>query len=69
MQKDERVQVVLMQGDKHLTCWVDKEVRVGNMLTLKGTDAPFGWWSVYSVSEPVKAASINSNRDYRVGGL
>jgi hypothetical protein len=69
MDKDERVQVKLLQGSAVLVCWVDKEVKVGNMLTLKGADAPEGWWSVYSVSEPKKASKINSNRDYKVGGL
>lgn len=67
MQKDERVQVKLLQGDSVLTCWVDRDVKVGNWITLK--NGPEGLWSVYSVGEPVKASSINSNRDYRVGGL
>jgi len=69
MNKDERVQVRLVANDSHLTCWVDQKVKVGNFITLKNSETPSQMWEVVSVSEPKNVSQINSNRDYRVGGL
>jgi hypothetical protein len=58
MEKDKRWQVRLTQGDSRLTCWVDRPVRVGNQITIKGEDDVTGWWTVESVSEPKALSEI-----------
>ena len=59
------VQVRLLQHHKELVCWipVDKRVKLGVRITLKGLD---GWWNVdkmYSITDS------KPHQDWKVGGL
>ena len=54
-----RVQVDLRAGNRHRTCWVDRQVKVGNRITLRNSEDPGLWWEVLRVSTPVGAGSIN----------
>lgn len=69
MEKDEKVQARLKSGVRHLTAWVDRDVKVGQYVTLRDSDNPLRMWEVLSVSEPKKSKDIKSSRDYNVGGL
>lgn len=57
-------QVHLTTGNTHLTCWVDKNVKVGDKLTLKVD--PELLWDVLWVSE--KHDSL-PDKTWKVGGL
>jgi hypothetical protein len=72
MERDERVQVRL-EGTgliaSRLVCWVDREVKAGQFITLKDSPNPDFLWKVVSVGAPKKASEIKSNRTFNVGGL
>ncbi len=59
-------QVKLTQDLKVLVCWipVDKRVKTGVRLTLKGLD---GWWSVKEIYS--KKLNRKPHQDWKVGGL
>ena len=59
------IQVRLLQDNKELVCWipVDKRVKLGVRLTLKGLD---GWWDVDRMYSTVDA---KPHQDWKVGGL
>lgn len=61
------IQVELSQDKKVLVCWipVDKRVKTGVKLTLKGLD---GWWRVNEMYFILQSRD-NINRDWKVGGL
>ncbi len=61
-----KYQVDLVQGTSRLTCWVDKAVQPGNMITLRNSPHE-GWWSVVRVSDAKAADKIYST--WKVGGI
>jgi len=52
------VQVDLQCGDRHLTCWVEPKVKVGNRITLKNHENPRLFWRVLRVGEPLDQSQI-----------
>lgn len=59
------VQVRLRAGDTERTCWVDRSVRVGQLITLKDSDQPDLLWQVLEVS----TGTAPPERGWKVGGL
>jgi hypothetical protein len=54
------IQVQLVSGSTHLTCWVEAKVGCGNIITLKNSDEPERLWSVKAIdSGPVELDSVN----------
>jgi hypothetical protein len=58
-------QARLRSGDTELTCWVDRSVRAGQMITLKDSENPDRLWLVTEVSE----SAVPPERGWKVGGL
>lgn len=59
-------QVKLQHNNTTLTCWVDKETKTGDRITLKNIDAPDILWDVIWCGTPTDAIP---NRGWKVGGL
>jgi hypothetical protein len=59
------IQVKLESGESHLTCWVDKTVKEGDMITLKDWVDPTREWAVVRVYE----TTTPPQRGWKVGGL
>lgn len=53
------VQTDLVSGDRHLTCWVEPRIKVGDRITLKNHAEPSLMWEVLRVGEPRERSSIN----------
>lgn len=53
------VQVDLVSGNRHMTCWVEPRIKVGNRITLKNHAEPSLMWEVLRVGEPRERSSIN----------
>jgi hypothetical protein len=52
-------------GNTELTCWVDKHVKVGNLITLKNSDDPGELWTVMEVYD----TGAPPERGWKVGGI
>lgn len=59
------VQVRLRAGDAERTCWVDRTVRAGQMITLKDSENPELLWLVTDVS----TTATPPERGWKVGGI
>jgi hypothetical protein len=66
MRVREMKQVVLKHGTTEMTCWVDKEVKPGDRITLKNCDPPDVLWDVAWVGE---SDNEPPSRGWKVGGL
>jgi hypothetical protein len=62
--KIDLVQVRLRRGVTEQTCWVDKPVRAGNLITLKNSVEPEWLWEVTEVY-----GGKPPERGWKVGGL
>jgi hypothetical protein len=60
----ETVQVRLRHGTTEMTCWVDKPVKVGDLLVLKDKEYPQLLWKVMEVY-----GGTPPERGWKVGGL
>lgn len=61
--------VTLKHGNTHRHCWVDKKVKVGNVITVKD-DEPDKEWRVLYVSTQAKTYTmLGEQRGWHVGGL
>lgn len=59
------IQVKLRSGTCERTCWVDRHVKVGDMLTLKNSEDGSVWWKV----EDVYDHAVQPERGWHVGGM
>jgi hypothetical protein len=50
-------QVMLKDGTTYRTCWVEAKIKTGDKITLKNSEEPDRWWSVYAVGTTRKQAS------------
>jgi hypothetical protein len=57
--------VRLRSGATERTCWVDRNVQVGQSITLKDSDEPDRLWQVVAASKD----ATPPERGWRVGGL
>lgn len=62
---ERKAQVRLRSGDTEMTCWVDRSVRDGQMITLKDSENPDRLWLVLEVS----TTGTPPGRGWKVGGL
>lgn len=53
------VQVDLRAGARHMTCWVEPKVKVGDQVTLKNHAEPTLRWDVLRVGEAKDRSQIN----------
>lgn len=60
--------VELTSGTTERSCWVDREVKVGDMITLKNSGEPERWWKVMWVGTP-RHKSLLPDSAWKVGGL
>jgi len=58
-------QVKLKSGTTEMTCWVSKEVKKGDVITLKDSDEPDRKWEVLGVYKDFP----RPERGWKVGGL
>lgn len=68
MANDMLYSVELRDGNTRMVCWVNKEVRVGNRITLKNSDDPSRWWTVTWISDGHAKSDITA-KTWKVGGL
>jgi hypothetical protein len=62
-------QCILTQGSSTTTAWLDAELaKVGTSVTLKGQNAPEGWWNVQAVGSQERDR-VDVRQTWHVGGL
>jgi hypothetical protein len=59
------IQVKLKSGDTELTCWVNKQVKKGDVITLKDSETPDREWTVLGVYKDFP----QPQRGWKVGGI
>jgi hypothetical protein len=61
--------VELRDGNTRMVCWVNKEVSIGNRITLKNSDEPGRWWTVTWIGAENVSKSDITGKAWKVGGL
>ena len=62
--------VTLKHGSTVRNCWVDKQVKVGDIITLKNSEEPDCEWRVMWRSEQAKTREVLGQQSgWHVGGL
>ena len=70
MVSDLHYNVDLKSANTHRTCWVDKKVKPGDVITLKDSDEPVRKWEVIWVGDvPRTTHALGNQRGWHVGGL